>query len=254
MAGPATFNIKFAGKMKSIDSLLESTINKKMLVVFPHPDDESVMAGGLIQRAMAGGYQVTVLTLTEGGRGKIHISGRGRSSVEIRRQEMALAMSGLGVSDWIMWKFVDGKLRKTHRWKERLSEFIADTNPGLVVTYDLSGVSGHPDHISLSLEVLRTLKKLKNAKLLWVSFDEEHKQKMVDERVGYLLQGPEYILDLSLGESRRKWRSAFAHQSQNLRGYLKAPWWLLVIRSRAEWYSEAEFSRKYKYKFVKFKI
>ncbi|KKT72435.1 MAG: LmbE family protein [Candidatus Collierbacteria bacterium GW2011_GWB1_44_6] len=178
--------------MKSNDSLLEIITNKKMLVVFPHPDDESVMAGGLIQRAMAGGYQVTVLTLTEGGRGKIHISGRGRSSAEIRRQEMASAMSRLGVSDWIMWKFDDGKLRRTMRWRERLSKFVSETSPGLVVTYDLSGVSGHPDHISLSLEVFRTLKRIKNKKikLLWVSFAGGNKGRMVDMRVDGYLQKP----------------------------------------------------------------
>ena len=240
--------------MKSIDEVLKSVTNKKLLVVFPHPDDESVMAGGIIQRALSLGFEVTVLTLTEGGRGEIHVSGKGRTLTEIRRQEMAEAMSRLGVADWIMWKFDDGKLRRTQRWRERLADFIHSTSPGIIVTYDLSGVSGHPDHISAALEIHRTIRRMKGVKLLWVSFEGEMSHRVVDKRVEGYLQTPKYILEMSLSESWSKWRAVFAHKSQNLRGFLKSPWWYLVWTARTEWYSEAEPRRKYRYKFAKFKI
>lgn len=225
-----------------------------MLVIFPHPDDESVMAGGIIQRALNLGFEVTVLTLTEGTSGKIFVTGKGRSLAEIRREEMAEAMSRLGVVDWIMWKFDDGKLRRTRRWRERLSEFTRSTDPGIVVSYDLSGVSGHPDHISAALETRRTLRRMKSVKLLWVSFEGQMKDRVVDKRVEDYLQKPKFVLDMSLSESLAKWRAVFAHKSQNLRGFLKSPWWYLVWTARKEWYSEALPEKKYKYRFVSFKI
>src|SRR5512138_539838 len=133
--------------MKSLDKFLERIANKKLLVIFPHPDDESVMAGGLIIRALQKNFDVTVLTLTEGNRGQIHIHGKGRSVAEIRRHEMANAMSKLGVSDFVLWKFDDGYLRKTQKWRARVREVIKEINPGIVVSYDFSGVTAHPDHI-----------------------------------------------------------------------------------------------------------
>lgn len=240
--------------MKSIDFFLKKIKNKKLLVVFPHPDDESVMAGGLIQRAMERGFEVTILTLTEGNRGKIYINGRGRSLSEIRRQEMATAMSILRVADWIMWKFEDGKLRKGFVWRSRLRSFINMTRPGIVVSYDLSGVTAHPDHISLSLELLKIYKENKSFKLLWTSFVGKRKEMMVNNKVQNYLQKPKYILELNLSESFAKWRAAYSHKSQNLFGYLKTFWWILVFGARTEWYSEAKINKKYKFKYLKFKI
>ncbi len=240
--------------MKSIEFFLKKIKNKKLLVVFPHPDDESVMVGGLIQRAMALGFAVTVLTLTEGNRGKIYINGKGRSVTEIRRQEMALAMSILRVTDWIMWKFEDGKLRKGVVWRSRLRSFINMTKPGLVVSYDLSGVTAHPDHVSLSLEILRIYRENKNFGLLWTSFVGKRKELMVNNRAQNYLQKPKYILELNLRESFAKWRAAYSHKSQNLFGYLKSFWWVLAFGARTEWYSVAELDKKYKFKYLKFKI
>lgn len=240
--------------MKSVDSLLNSVTNKKMLVVFPHPDDESVMAGGIIQRAMKLGFEVTVLTLTEGDRGKIFVNGKGRSASEIRRQEMASAMSKLGVSDWIMWKFGDGKLRRTFRWRQRLADFIKDTKPGLIVSYDLSGISGHPDHIVTSLTIRKVIRKLSQVRLIWVSAADAMKKLEVDPQVEPYLHAPSLLLDLSLFESVTKWRAAFAHRSQNLKTFVKYPWWYLAIFSRSEWYSEPDRDQRYKYKYVSFKI
>lgn len=248
--------------MKSVDQVLKEIKEKsatggsstKMLVVFPHPDDESVMAGGMIQRAQSEGFDVTVLILTEGDRGKIHVNGRGRSVAEIRRQEMALAMSRLQVVDWIMWKFDDGKLRQKTIWRDRLKQFISDTKPGLIVTYDLSGVTGHPDHVSASLEVLRVARTMKHTRLIWVSFEGFMKEKIVDSRVKKYLQQPRYLLNLNLDEAQRKWRAVFAHRSQGLGGFLGSPWWILMFVARQEWYSEADTNEKYKYKFTKFRI
>lgn len=240
--------------MKSIDEVLGEITNKKLLVVFPHPDDESVMAGGIILRAIKAGFQVTVLTLTEGNNGKIFGNGKGRSLAEIRRAEMAEAMSRLGVVDWIMWKFGDGKLRRTNKWRERLGSFLMETNPGLVVSYDFSGISGHPDHIAAAVEIFRTVKKMKNTRLFWASFKGSMKEKAVERRIEKYLQKPKFILEMSMEESFSKWWAVFAHKSQNLRGFLGSPWWYLMFSARTEWYSEADFGKKYKYKYVGFKI
>ena len=236
-------------QMRSIEEVLEKVPNKKMLVVFPHPDDESVMAGGLILRAIEKDWQVSVLTLTEGGRGKIHVHGRGRSAQEIRRAEEVTAMAHLGVTDWIMWTFEDGHLRKQKGWRGRLKRFVRMFEPGVVVSYDLSGVSAHPDHICVSHTILRLARK-KGFKLLWPAFVDE----LVDERVRKYTQKPEWKLRLTLFESIKKWKAVFANKSQRLEEFVGLPIWLAVFRRREEYFSEMKPDKKYKYRYVKFKL
>lgn len=239
--------------MESIDFFLKGLKNKKALVVFPHPDDESVMAGGLIQRLMLYDFNVTVLSLTEGEGGKIHINGRGRSVREIRSAEFAKAMSILKVSDWIMWSFDDGKLRFKQDWRKRLRSFIKLNNFGLIVSYDLSGVSGHPDHISLSKELL-ALSRQNKFLLLWVSFFGHMKEVVVNRKVENYMVEPEYEVVLTFLESWRKWCAAFSHRSQALQGFLRYPWWLLVFVARREWYTLVVKNKKYLYRYTDFKV
>jgi LmbE family N-acetylglucosaminyl deacetylase len=237
--------------MKNIEFFLKSFKNKKVLVVFPHPDDESVMTGGLVQRMQSMGMAVTVLSLTEGENGKIHVNGRGRSLREIRTGEFAKAMGILKVSDWVMWSFDDGKLRIKQGWRKRLRLFINQNNYDLVVSYDLSGVSGHPDHISLSRELLSLLREYK-FQLLWVSFLGHMKNLVVNPKVEKYLQEPEFELNLSLRESFRKWQAVFSHRSQALQGFLHYPWWILIFVSRCEWYTLVVKKSKYRYRHITF--
>jgi len=252
-AGPQLIIRENYLRMNNIDIYLDSFKNKKALVIFPHPDDESVMAGGLIQRLINKGFLVTVLSLTEGESGKIHINGRGRSVREIRSAEFAKAMAILRVTDWVMWNFEDGKMRVKQDWRKRLRSFIKQMNFGLVVSYDLSGVSGHPDHISLSSELLGLSKQNKFA-LLWVSFLGHMREVVVSKKVQVYLVEPEYELNLSFTESFRKWRASFSHKSQALQGFLRYPWWILVFVARREWYAIVIKSKRYKFIYPEFKI
>lgn len=240
--------------MENLDEFLKKIDNKRLLVVFPHPDDESVMAGGLILQAINLGFEVTVLTLTEGNRGKIYINGKGRSVSEIRREEMALAMSRLGVADWIMWKFEDGRLKKTKIWKNRLENFLINNKFEVIVSYDLSGVSGHPDHIALSREIVRYVRKNESVELISPSFVGKMRNRVTDARVERYLGQPEFNLKMNFGEAFKKWRAAFAHKSQGLSGFVGLPWWLLVFVARTEWFTRFDPRKIYKYRFVKFKI
>ncbi len=239
--------------MKKIEDWLGRVKKKRIAFIFPHPDDESVMSAGLIQRALDLGFDVSVAIITEGSRGKIFVHGRGRSAYEIRRSEMANAMSILGVRDWVMWRFEDGFLKNTKQWRLRLTRYLEAIDPGVVVTYDFSGVTGHPDHVSLS----RFLKKevmAKETKLLWVAFDEERGAEMISNQVGRYASKPDLVLKLNFIESVKKWRAAYSHKSQNLISYLKKPWWWLSFSSREEWYSIPKLGKKYKYRYIRFRI
>lgn len=91
-----------------VDELLRRP-GARLLVLAPHPDDESLAAGGLIQRAYALGADVRVLLLTDGDnnpwpqrwlerRFVIDAAARHRWG-ERRRGEVRRALAGLGVPE-----------------------------------------------------------------------------------------------------------------------------------------------------------
>jgi len=65
-----------------------------MVVVVPHPDDETLAAGGLIAAQRARGVNVTVVAVTDGESAYVENQGL----AEIRREEQTRALARLGVS------------------------------------------------------------------------------------------------------------------------------------------------------------
>lgn len=79
-----------------------SDVPGPVLAVFAHPDDETLLAGGLLALAAAEGRRVVVVTATRGERGEMI----GRPDLEgtdavalVREQEVAAALGALGVRE-----------------------------------------------------------------------------------------------------------------------------------------------------------
>jgi LmbE family N-acetylglucosaminyl deacetylase len=147
---------------------------KKVLVVFPHPDDETLSAGGLISRLTQQKSDVTLIVLTRGEKGNpdAHIDPRLK---DIRASELTAAAKALGVIHVTLEDFGDGELA---RKKPQLTTYITDVfrkhTPDLVITYDLSGLYGHEDHITVSeivTDIIR--KKYPKTTLLYTSFPKK---------------------------------------------------------------------------------
>jgi LmbE family N-acetylglucosaminyl deacetylase len=121
---------------------------KSVLVVFPHPDDETVNCGGTLSRFSRAGSVVTVLLLTRGERGNggaIPDSALG----EIRNAEALRAADILGASSLIHEDFGDGRLNEVRAHvRMRIADRIEAVKPDLIITYDLAGLDGHADHVA----------------------------------------------------------------------------------------------------------
>ena len=81
---------------------------KNVLVVFPHPDDETVTCGGTINRLSRAGSAVTVLLLTRGERGNAGLLDP--ALAQIRDAEAVRATDILGASRVVHEDFGDGRL------------------------------------------------------------------------------------------------------------------------------------------------
>jgi hypothetical protein len=214
--------------------------NKTIMVVFPHPDDETMATGGLLMAAKQHGWKTIVVILTQGGAGKNKLQKGELKSIRV--QELNKTIKILKVDNLILGDFDDGKLRiQKVKWPKWLNEQLLKHNPGWVVTYDHSGLTGHPDHISLSLEI-----KNVSPKLWWVSVDNNLKEKLIRTDIQKFVSQPTHELSLGIWQSFKKFLAVCAHRSQNL------PFmWELY---RKEYYHEVNSAGNYKYKFVNFEI
>jgi len=121
-----------------------------VLAVVAHPDDESFGLGAILDAFTSGGSSVSVLCLTHGEASTLQdVPG---DLATVRDEEFAAAARILGVTDTILRNFADGALDQVCRSQlagEVIDAAQAVHADGLLV-FDVSGVTGHPDHASAS--------------------------------------------------------------------------------------------------------
>jgi LmbE family N-acetylglucosaminyl deacetylase len=129
----------------------------RVLVIFPHADDETITCGGSLHRLSAGGSAVMLVLLTKGERGPN--ATRNGSLKDVRTREARAVTAILGISKLVQEDLGDGELRsKKQELGMFIETFIEQEKPDLLITYDLAGLYGHADHITCS-EIITELKK-----------------------------------------------------------------------------------------------
>ena len=149
------------------------------MLVHAHPDDETIGNGVTMAKYVAEGAAVTLVTCTLGEEGEVlvpeleHLGADHDDNLGPQRlAELELAMSALGVSDFVRlggdFRFRDSGMAYDERrraiardvlregtfWTADLLEaanelvpLIRDRRPHVLVTYDEIGGYGHPDHV-----------------------------------------------------------------------------------------------------------
>jgi len=129
----------------------------RVLVIFPHADDETITCGGSLHRLSAEGGAVTLVLLTKGERG-LNATHNG-SLKDVRTREARAVTTILGISKLVQEDLGDGELRsKKQELRMFIDTLIKQEKPDLLITYDLAGLYGHADHITCS-EIITELKK-----------------------------------------------------------------------------------------------
>jgi N-acetyl-1-D-myo-inositol-2-amino-2-deoxy-alpha-D-glucopyranoside deacetylase len=159
---------------------------ERVLFVHAHPDDETISTGGTLATLVTRGASVTVVTCTRGERGEVIPSDLqyALSSAEtlsaLREMELRRAMAVLGVTDHrflgetgARWsareprRYVDSGMQWGSDGAEAVADpgaesftaaefgdiaadiaaVIIDVSPDAVISYDVGGGYGHPDHV-----------------------------------------------------------------------------------------------------------
>lgn len=130
--------------------------SRRMLVILAHPDDESFAVGGTLAKFATEGVQVVLLTAT---RGEAGIPGtQPEVTGTIREQELLQAAKYLGIEVFFL-DYPDGELASAPPAKlvEHIACWIDTVDPQVVLTFGPDGISGHPDHVTLSHTVTKVV-------------------------------------------------------------------------------------------------
>lgn len=116
--------------------------SSSLLVVFAHPDDESIACGGLLALAADRGVRASLLCLTPG-------AGRGEAAG--RLAELHAAARVLGISDVAVLTHEDGMLPWADpvALEQDVRDAIIRARPDVVITFGADGLYWHPDHIAV---------------------------------------------------------------------------------------------------------
>jgi N-acetylglucosamine malate deacetylase 1 len=126
---------------------------KRVLVLSPHPDDETIGCGGSLRRHRRAGDDVHVVFLTSGEQG-----GHGRSpeeTIALREREARAAARVLGIRHLEFWHLPDGALRTTVPAIRRLRAVLLSLRPDVI--YVPHPHESHPDHRAAYRLVRRAL-------------------------------------------------------------------------------------------------
>ena len=126
---------------------------RTFLVVFAHPDDESIACGGTLARLADAGARVVLICASRGEKGSISDRALldGHELGSVRARELHDAASVLGISEVVLYEHPDGDLR----WAEvpqlhvEIVLAIQKYRPDAVITFGEDGLYWHLDHIGV---------------------------------------------------------------------------------------------------------
>ena len=127
-----------------------------ILVISPHPDDESIGCGGTLIKHIAEGDLVDVIFLTSGEKGGHKISDH--EIINIRESEAKKAANILQINNYSFWKEPDGEFQANEKNVQRLTDKFREFLPDIIyVTHEQEM---HPDHQAAVLLVRKAIDHL----------------------------------------------------------------------------------------------
>jgi LmbE family N-acetylglucosaminyl deacetylase len=170
------------------------------LVAFhAHPDDETIIQGGSLARAVAEGHRVVIVYATDGEHGEVPdgLLAEGETLIERRRVEAERSAVALGTSRLVWLGYGDSGMMGTADnddpdcfWRadvEKAAEVLADVlreeRADLLTIYDRNGNYGHPDHIQVHRVGARAAELAGTPEVLEVTVSREHIRGLLEAAI-----------------------------------------------------------------------
>lgn len=122
-----------------------------VVAIFAHPDDEAFGPAGTL-RKLAKTNDVYLLCATKGHEGDNYTESK-EKIFRIRTKELLNSAKTLGIKRVYFLGFRDGKLDNNsyHKLAAKITKKLEAIKPHTIITFEPRGVSGHIDHIAVSM-------------------------------------------------------------------------------------------------------
>lgn len=184
---------------------------RHVLVIFPHPDDETFSSAGTIAHYIDQGVPVTYACLTLGqmarNLGDPPIATR-ESLPDVREKELEAACKEMGITDLRKMGLRDKTVEfEPHdKMDDMVKSLIDELNPSLIISF-YPKFAVHPDHEATAEAVVRTVGRMQaeeRPRLQLVAFSNDAPEKLGD---------PDIVNEIS-DYKEVKLRTFKAHASQ----------------------------------------
>ncbi|GAA3104069.1 PIG-L family deacetylase [Pseudonocardia yunnanensis] len=178
-----------------IDSAAVATLGT-ILGIWAHPDDEAYLSGGLMALARDNGSRVVCVTATRGELGTPDpLAWPPQRLAAERTGELARCLKILGVAEHHWLGYGDGECARAGASDaiDQLCGLIDRVRPDTVLTFGPDGITGHPDHQTVSAWTTTAFERAAapGARLLYSAVAERRvpRWQELDESLGVYLPG-----------------------------------------------------------------
>ncbi len=130
-----------------------------IVAIFAHPDDESFGPGGTLAK-LAKDNDVYIICSTSGGEA---------GDPKVREKEILESATILGVKEVFFLRYADGTLSNNlyHKIAGDVLKILDKLRPAKILTFEMRGMSGHLDHIAMSMISTYIFEKQDFIKEIW---------------------------------------------------------------------------------------
>jgi LmbE family N-acetylglucosaminyl deacetylase len=201
-----------------------------ILGIWAHPDDEAYLSGGLMAMARDLGSRVVCVTATRGELGASDpVEWPPGRLAAARTAELARCLDVLGVTEHHWLDHPDGACAAVPEAAavERLCDVIDEVRPDTVLTFGPDGITGHPDHRTVSSWATAAVDRAAppGTRLMYATSTERRTRRWKDlnERLGIYPPGYPIVtpahrlaldLELDAETAARKVRALAAQETQ----------------------------------------
>lgn len=138
-----------------------------LVAIFAHPDDEAFGPAGTLA-LYSKTHDIFLICVTKGQAGENNHDGDLINIAKIREQELRNSANILGVKDVFFLDFLDGQLSndKYHTMAESIRGILEGIKPEILMTFEERGISGHLDHIAVTMVTNYLFERVDYAKTL----------------------------------------------------------------------------------------
>lgn len=142
-------------------------MRKKVLCVIAHPDDEAFGPSGTLA-LLSKKHNVHILCVTDGA-SDVRFHPMGEKLAEIRSHELEASAKAIGAKSVHFLGYKDGSLCNNlyHEIAQKIDDLCKALNISLIITQEPRGVSGHLDHVAVSMITTFVYEKRPSIEAVW---------------------------------------------------------------------------------------